>query len=229
MVFSSAEKCDAVRAQPLFQDLPPAALDPLCRSARVVRSGRGETIFLKGDPATSLFIVIDGAVRASSVSTGGRTAMLNLIGKGEIFGEVAALDGLSRTTDAIAHCDSVLLSIDRRELLDLIGVQPQLMMKFVVLLCGRVRATSEQVERLMLQSMPARLAGTIIRLAESGSDGSLLRIEMTQQQVSEMAGMSRETVNKLLASWTTQGWIRLGPRALNVVEPEALRAVAGEG
>ncbi|NEV80459.1 winged helix-turn-helix domain-containing protein, partial [Rhodopseudomonas sp. BR0C11] len=97
------------------------------------------------------------------------------------------------------------------------------------LLCGRVRATSQQVEWLMLQSMPARLAGTIMRLAERDTDRARLRIELTQQQVSEMAGMSRESVNKLLARWASQGWIRLGPQTLEIVQPDALRTVAGEG
>lgn len=155
--------------------------------------------------------------------------MLNLIGSGEVFGEVAVLDGLPRTTDAIAHSDSVLLSIARRDLFELIDTQPQLMMKLIVLLCGRVRATSQQVEWLMLQSMSARLAGTIMRLAERDTDWAPLRLQLTQQQVSEMAGMSRESVNKLLARWASQGWIRLGPQTLEIVQPDALRAVAGEG
>jgi len=225
----STKTSDVVGAHRLFQDLAPDALDQLCRSACIVRFRRGETIFLKGDAANALFIVVEGAIRVSSGSADGRTAMLNLIGNGEIFGEVAVLDGLPRTTDAIAHSDSVLLSIARRDFLDLIDTQPHLMMKLIVLLCGRVRATSQQVEWLMLQSMPARLAGTIMRLAERDTDRARLRIELTQQQVSEMAGMSRESVNKLLARWASQGWIRLGPQTLEIVQPDALRTVAGEG
>lgn len=225
----SIKTSDVVRAQRLFQDLAPEALDQLCRVARLVRFSRGETVFLKGDDANALFVVVEGAIRVSSGSTDGRTAMLNLIGSGEVFGEVAVLDGLPRTTDAIAHSDSVLLSIARRDLFELIDTQPQLMMKLIVLLCGRVRATSQQVEWLMLQSMSARLAGTIMRLAERDTDRAPLRLQLTQQQVSEMAGMSRESVNKLLARWASQGWIRLGPQTLEIFQPDALRAVAGEG
>jgi CRP-like cAMP-binding protein len=227
---SAIDKAAILRGQSLFCDLAPAALDELCRYAKPLRFKRGETVFLKGDPGSSLFLVIDGSVRASTMSAEGRTALLNVMGKGEIFGEIAVLDGLTRTTDAIAHSDCALLAIDRRDLFDFLRKQPELAMKFIDLLCARLRWTSDQVERVMLQTMPARLASTIVRLAQRRGNGDAAQpIEMTQQQVSEMAGISRESVNRLLAVWAAEGWVRLGPGVLHALEIDALRAVAGEG
>lgn len=223
------DKAAVLRGHALFAELSPAALEELCRYARPVRFSRGETVFLKGDPGNSLFVVVDGAVRASTVSAEGRTALLNLIGRGEIFGEIAVLDGLPRTTDAIANTDCVLLAIDRRDLHGFLRAQPDVTLKFIALLCARLRWTSEQVEQVMLQTMPARLANTIVRLAAKRDSGDKRhRIEMTQQQVSEMAGMSRESVNKLLAVWADEGWVRLGPGLLHVERIDALRAIAGD-
>jgi CRP/FNR family transcriptional regulator, cyclic AMP receptor protein len=223
------DKAAILRDQPLFRDLAPASLDELCRYARPVRFSREEAVFLKGDPGSSLFVVVDGAVRASSVSAEGRTAMLNLISQGEIFGEIAVLDGQPRTTDAIANTDCLLLAIDRRDLLGFLARQPELAMKFITLLCARIRWTSEQVEQVMLQTMPTRLAKIIVRLAERRDRAETAKIEMTQQQISEMAGMSRESVNKLLAVWAAEGWVRLGPGILHVVRIDALRAMSGDG
>jgi CRP/FNR family transcriptional regulator, cyclic AMP receptor protein len=102
-------------------------------------------------------------------------------------------------------------------------------MKFIELLCTRLRWISEHVELVMLQSMPARLASTILRLAERPDGASASpTIAMTQAQVSAMAGMSRESANKVLAAWAAEGWVGLEHGTLRVLQFEALRAVAGE-
>jgi CRP/FNR family transcriptional regulator, cyclic AMP receptor protein len=222
------DKAAQLQAQPLFRDLSPGGAEALCRNANVIKLFRGEAVFNKGDAGDYLYVVVDGTVRATSGSADGRTAMLNLIGKGDIFGEIAALDGLPRSTDVIAHSDCILVAIPGRDLLRVIDEHPQLATKFLELLCRRLRWTSGQVERLMLQTIPARLAGTLVRLAERETEGTPSRIEMTQQQIGEMAGMSRESVNKLLALWAAEGWVRLGPGYFDVVQIEALRAVFGE-
>src|ERR1700688_3788425 len=111
------DKAIVLRQHALFRDLAPAALDRLCRYAKVLKLKRGAKVFSKGDPGTSLLAVASGTVRMSSSSADGRNALLNLIGAGETFGEIAVLDGLARSTDAIANTDCEILAIDRRDLL----------------------------------------------------------------------------------------------------------------
>jgi CRP-like cAMP-binding protein len=223
------DKAAILRGQPQFRELSADAIDELCRYAHPVRFRRGETVFLKGDPGTCMYVIADGAVRISTVSAEGRTAMLNLIGQSQIFGEIAVLDGLPRTTDVIANSDCQLLVIERGDLLGFLHRHPELAMKFIALLCARLRSTNLQVEQVMLQNTSARLANTIVRLAGQPDDPDTpLRIEMTQQQVSEMAGMSRESANKLLAVWAAEGWVQLEPGTLHVLQIDALRALAGE-
>jgi CRP-like cAMP-binding protein len=225
------DKVALLHQHPLFRDLTPAALERLCRYAKTVKYKRGAKVVSKGDPGASMFAVARGTVRMSSSSTDGRAALLNLIGAGETFGEIAMLDGQPRSTDAIANTDCELLVIDRRDLLPFIRDEPDLAMRFIELLCTRLRWTSEQVEELILQNLSARLASALVRLVErktsnKTNNGKERTIDATQQQLSEMVGISRESTNKQLVSWAANGWVRLEHGAIVVLQPEALREVA---
>ena len=140
----SSSKLAVLRKHPIFCDLDPEALDQLCRYAKHAMLKRGATIFSKGDPGNSLVAVISGTVKISVSSAEGRSAILNLIGAGETFGEVAVLDGQARTADATAHTNCEIFLIDRREFLPFVRSQPALAMKFIELLCTRLRWTSDQ-------------------------------------------------------------------------------------
>jgi CRP/FNR family cyclic AMP-dependent transcriptional regulator len=226
----SSGKLDVLRKHPIFSDLEPAAFDQLCRYAKLTTLKRGATIFSKGDAGNSLFAVISGTVKISSSSAEGRSAILNLIGSGEVFGEVALLDGLSRTTDAIANSDCELFVIDRREFIPFVRSQPALAMKFIELLCARLRWTSEQVEQVILQDLPGRLASALIRLTEKHQRSPAGRaITITQQEISEMVGMSRESINKQLRAWATRNWVRLEHGAIVVLDAGSLQALAEAG
>src|SRR5437762_11521379 len=143
-------KLAVLRKHPYFADLEPEAFDQLCRYAKHSTLKRGATIFSKGDPGISLFAVISGTVKISISSPDGRNAILNLIGAGEIFGEIALLDGSARSADAIANTACELFTIDRREFIPFVRSQPPLAMRFIELLCARLRWTSEQVAPIIL-------------------------------------------------------------------------------
>src|SRR5467141_4974303 len=159
-----SSKLAVLRKHPMFCDLDPEAFDQLCRYAKHSTLKRGATIVSKGDPGNSLVVVISGTVKISVSSVDGRSAILNLIGAGEIFGEVAVLDGLARTADATANTNCEIYVIDRRDFLPFVRSQPALAMKFIELLCMRLRRTSEQVEQLILKDLPGRLASALLGL-----------------------------------------------------------------
>src|SRR5690349_22114552 len=118
-----------LRQHPFFRYLEPEALDQLRRYAKYTVLKRGATLFAKGDPGSSLYAVISGTVKISVSSPDGRNAILNLIGPGEVFGEVAVLDGKARTTDGTANTNCEIFVIDRREFLPFVRSQPALAMK----------------------------------------------------------------------------------------------------
>ena len=162
----SSSKLAVLRKHPYFADLEPEAFEQLCRYAKHATLKRGATICSKGDPGNSLFAVISGTVKISISSADGRSAIFNLIGAGEIFGEIAVLDGQARTADATANTNCEIFVIDRREFLPFVRSQPALAMKFIELLCTRLRWTSDQVEQVILQDLPGRLASALLRLTE---------------------------------------------------------------
>ena len=225
-----SNKLAVLRRHPIFCDLDSEAFEQLGRYAKHATLKRGATIFSKGDPGNSLIAVISGTVKISISSPDGRSAILNLIGPGEIFGEVAVLDGHARTADAIANTSCEIFVIDRRDFLPFVSSQPALAMKFIELLCARLRWTSDQVEEVILQDLPGRLASALIRLTERHDKTKGERtIAVTQQEISEMVGMTRESINKQLRSWAVRNWVRLEHGAIVVLEPGSLRALAGTG
>ena len=226
----ASSKLAVLRKHPIFSDLDPAALDQLSRYAKHTTLKRGTTIVSKGDPGNSLIAVISGTVKISVSSPDGRSAILNLIGPGEIFGEVAVLDGLARTADAIANTNCEIFVIDRREFIPFVQSQPALAMKFIELLCTRLRWTSDQVEQVILQDLPGRLASALIRLTEKHKLAPGGRtIAITQQEISEMVGMTRESINKQLRVWAARNWVRLEHGAIVVLNAEPLQALAVAG
>jgi CRP/FNR family transcriptional regulator, cyclic AMP receptor protein len=226
----TSSKLAILRQHPIFCELEPEALDQLCRYAKHTTLKRGAAIFSKGDPGTSLFAVISGTVKISISSADGRSAIFNLIGAGEIFGEVALLDGLARTADATANTNCEIFVIDRREFLPFVKSQPELAMKFIELLCTRLRWTSDQVEQVILQDLRGRLASALLRLTEKHKLAPGGRtIAVTQQEISEMVGMTRESINKQLRVWAARNWVRLEHGAIVVLDAEPLRALIEAG
>jgi CRP/FNR family transcriptional regulator, cyclic AMP receptor protein len=220
-------KLTVLRRHPIFCDLDSKAFEQLGRYAKHATLKRGATIFSKGDPGNSLVAVISGTVKISISSADGRSAILNLIGPGEVFGEVAVLDGQARTADAIANTNCEIFVIDRREFLPFVRSQPALAMKIIELLCTRLRWTSDQVEEVILQDLPGRLASALIRLTERHQTKGERTIAVTQQEISEMVGMTRESINKQLRSWAARNWVRLEHGAIVVLDRQALAALAG--
>jgi CRP-like cAMP-binding protein len=226
----SSGKLSVLRKHPYFVDLEPDAFEQLCRYAKHTTLKRGTTIFSKGDPGTSLIAVISGTVKISISSPEGRNAILNLIGPGELFGEMGVLSGEPRSADATANTNCELFVIDRREFLPFVRSQPSLAMKFIELLCARLRLTSDQVEQVILRDLPGRVASALLRLTEKHkSEPQGRTIAITQQELSEMVGMTRESINKQLRAWATRGSVRLEHGAIVVLDAAALRELAEAG
>ena len=196
----------------LFKGLNDAELERLTRHLHRRRYQRGETIFRKGDAGDSVMAVASGRVRISSSSAEGRTAILNYIQPGEIFGEIALLDGKERTADAFAAEPTELLVLSRRDFAPLLERHPELCMRLIDVLCDRLRRTSEQVEDLTFLVGKLRVAKTLLRFAGShgrplANGGVRIDMELPQKEIGENTGMTRENVNKILGEWRREGLI----------------------
>jgi CRP-like cAMP-binding protein len=226
------DKLALLRNHALFGSLPGPVLEKLGSYMKRRHVARGGAIFAKGDPGTGLMGVLVGKVKISVPSADGREIVLNIIQQGEIFGEIALLDGHPRTADATAMTDCDLMIIDRREFIPFVRSEPDLMMQLIEILCARLRATSEQVQDVSFLDLPTRLAKALLRLgasAERGMPSSGRRLAITQREISQIIGRSRESTNKQLRAWEKQGWIRLERSSITVLQPDRLGTVAAEG
>ena len=219
-----------LRNHPLFRELPSTIIERLGSYMKRRSVARGSTIFAKGDPGDGLMGVLGGSVKISVPSADGRDVVLNVINEGGIFGEIALLDGHPRTADAIAMSDCQLMVIERRDFVQFLRSQPDVMLKFIEILCARLRRTSEQVQDVTFLDLPTRLAKTLLRLtAENGGSGAKRKVSITQRELSQMIGMSRESTNKQLRAWAKRKWIELERGGLTVLQPDRLEEAAEEG
>ncbi|MET0537873.1 MAG: Crp/Fnr family transcriptional regulator [Xanthobacteraceae bacterium] len=226
------DKLALLRNHALFGTLPQAVLEKLGSYMKRRKIPRGGAIFAKGDPGTGLMGVLSGKVKISVPSADGREIVLNIIQEGEIFGEIALLDGHPRTADATAMTDCDLIVIDRREFIPFVRNEPDLMMHLIEIVCARLRTTSEQVQDVSFLDLPTRLAKALLRLGASGEAGmpaSGRRLAITQREISQIIGRSRESTNKQLRAWEKQGWIRLERSSITVLQPQKIAGVAAEG
>lgn len=225
---TSFDRQKLLQEHPLFSGLPAEIIERLASYAVVKEVKRGTTIFSKGDVGNSLFAVCEGTVKMTSPSADGKDAVFNWMNQGAIFGEIALLDGRTRTANAVAATDCQLMVIDRRDFLPLLRSQQELAIKIIDVLCGRLRRTSEQVEDIMFLDLPGRLAKTLLRLTHDASQQDR-KLAITQGEIAEIIGMSRESTNKQLRDWQERKWIRLERGGISVLQPDALMTLAERG
>jgi len=213
----------------LFRDLTAVELDELLAYSRVARARAGETIFLKESPGSGMMAILEGEVRISVTGSDGRQITLTTMTDGDIFGEIALLDGGERTADATAVADSELLAIDRRSFLPFLERHPQVALKLLAALCSKLRRTTEQVEDLALLDLPRRLAKRLLSLAgvnaqtRSGAIG--IAPTLTQGELASMLGTSRESINRQLSLWQRTGLVRVAQGTITLTDIKALNRV----
>ena len=216
----------------LFREFTPAELDELLAYARVERFRAHATVLLKGSPGTGMMAVLKGEIRISAPGADGREVVFNTLGPGDIFGEVALLDGGERSADATAAVDTEVLVIERRDFLPFLERHPPVATKLLVALCAKLRRTTEQVEDLALLDLPARLAKKLLSLAggqgRSTTQGLRIDTKLSQGELAKQLATSRETVNKQLARWQREGVLRLDEGAITVLDSEALQRILGQ-
>jgi len=211
-----------------FGELNANEIDALISYARVERYRAGREIFAKGSPGQSLMAVLRGSVKISSLSDSGKEIVFEIFNAGEIFGEIAVLDGEERSADATALTDCELLVLNRRDLLPVLENRVDLCLMLLKILCRRLRATTEQVEDIMFRHLESRVAKALLQLAEnarlqSGLRSPSVELHVPQRELGNIAGGSRESVNKLLQIWHRQGQICLGKCSITIRDIEAIR------
>jgi CRP/FNR family cyclic AMP-dependent transcriptional regulator len=223
----TADKARLLRGHPLFGELPPSILERISAYTKRRSVTKGSILFEKGEAGVGLIGVLAGSVKISVTSADGREVVLNIIREGEVFGEIALLDGHPRTADATAMSDCDLMVIERRDFVPFLRSQPDVMLKLMEVLCARLRKTSEQVQDATFLNLPVRLAKALLCLAAPPTlPGATGKLAITQREISQMVGRSRESTNKQLRAWSRKGWIRLERRSVTILKADKLAEVA---
>lgn len=212
---------------PLFGQLVPEELERLVAYMRLVRHPARTVLFRKGDPGTHMVVVVRGRIKVCTHSEDGKELVLNLINPGEVVGEIALLDGSDRTADAVTLTDSDLLILERRDFIPFLQRHPDSCMRLFAVLCERLRKTSELLEEALFLEGSSRLAKRLVHLAEvfgkPVSGGVKIDISLSQQQLGNMVGMSRESMNKQLKQWRREGLIRIEDGHYVLTDLDAMR------
>ena len=182
-----------------------------------------EPIFHVGDPGHSMMGVIVGTVRISLPTPKGRDMILADLPAGELFGEIALLDGSPRSASATALTKCELLVLERRDVLPFLERSPTACLNLMQLLCARIRRSDERMAEIAFFDLPARLARALLRAATQSHGPP--KLSLSQRELAEMAGATRENVNRCLREWQRSGILDLKYRWTIILKPEALRAL----
>lgn len=215
-----------VRKAPLFTALDDAAAASLRSSMEIVKLSKGATLFSEGDEGDHLYVIAEGKLKLGTSSGDGRENLLSVLGPGEMFGELSLFDPGPRTSTATAITDVRLLSLGHNKVIPWVTQHPQVALHLLARLAQRLRRTNEVVGDLVFSDVPGRVAKALIDLGErfgkETDEGLYVHHDLTQEELAQLVGASRETVNKALADFAGRNWIRLDGRAVLIIDLERL-------
>ena len=217
----------AIRNATLFSGLEDKDTSTLVQFMRSRNLRRGATLFREGDTGDELYIVASGKLKIGRESPDGRENLLAVAGAGEIIGELSLFDPGFRSTTVTAITQSEVLSLKHADLMSWLEGRPQATMNLLKAMAQRLRRTNETVGALVFSDVPGRVANALLdfahRFGQTSAEGTLVPHELTQEELAQLVGASRETVNKALADFAARNWIRLEPRAVVITDMERLR------
>jgi CRP/FNR family transcriptional regulator, cyclic AMP receptor protein len=233
MFSKSKEKHEALLATiPLFAALTPEQLAKVAELAKVRSYAARSVVVTQGEPAHALFAILRGRLKVVSCGPDGRDTVLGIMAEGEVFGEVALLDGgfRSATCTAIEPCE--LLAIERERFLELLEQTPGIAVKLLHVLAGRLRRLSQRSEDAAFLDVPSRLARTLLDLAtrfgerRTAGSGVFIALKLSQQELGDLVGATRESVNKHLNDWSRQGYLEFESGRMIIADIDNVRRLA---
>jgi CRP-like cAMP-binding protein len=217
---------DVLRQAPLFNALDDEAAAALASSLGTIRLRRGEVLFHEGDTGDKLYIVAEGKVKLGRTSSDGRENLLAILGPGQMFGELSLFDPGPRSATVTAVTDVAFYSLSHDDLLRWLDGRPDVANGLLAQLASRLRRANDVVSDLVFSDVPGRVAKALLDLADrfgrTAEDGIHVHHDLTQEELAQLVGASRETVNKALADFASRGWLRLEPRSVVLMDPERL-------
>ncbi|HRQ41522.1 MAG TPA: Crp/Fnr family transcriptional regulator [Chloroflexota bacterium] len=220
---------DFLQHTDLFGGVPVTVLKRIMGDVVERPFAQGDIIFRQGDPGRVLYLVKSGQVRIFINGLDGTETSVILLGRpGNIFGELAIIDGLPRSATAVAMEATILLTISREAFRDHMRQNPQLALNFMQELSSKVRHNTRNIDTLTTMPVPQRLARQLMEMAQNygqaGADGVFINSTLTQGQLATLIGATRESTNKALRDFRERQWILMANGRITILDPDALRA-----
>lgn len=196
----------------VFSGLEKAALDRLARYSRRVSLEQGDALFEQGDPSDGCYTILEGVLKISVPLSDGKETLMNIVGAGDVIGEIGLIDTQPRSATVTALKPSSLAFLPSREFKHVADANPGIYVHMLQILCGRVRTSTEAAALQTNLPLNGRLARVFLRLAEGfgeALDGgrTLIRHKCTQEDLARMAGSARENVNRQIKEWIEVGYV----------------------
>ncbi|MCU1587449.1 MAG: transcriptional regulator, Crp/Fnr family [Frankiales bacterium] len=210
----------------LFQGIAEEAAEAVAASLVYADYARGQTVFAEGEQGDNLYIVLSGKVKIGRRASDGRENMLSVMGPSDMFGELSLFDPGPRTATATVVTDARLASLAHASLRPWIADRPDIAEQLLRVLARRLRRTNDALADLIFTDVPGRVAKQLLALSErfgsQEADGLRVHHDLTQEELAQLVGASRETVNKALADFAARGWVRVDSRALTILDSDRL-------
>ena len=217
---------DVLARAGLFQGVAAEARDALSAGLQYADYSRGETVFSEGEQGDTLYIVLSGKVKVGRRAADGRENMLSVMGPSDMFGELSLFDPGPRTATATVLTDARLASLAHASLRPWINDRPEIAEQLLRVLARRLRRTNDALADLIFTDVPGRVAKALLGLADrfgtQEADGVRVHHDLTQEELAQLVGASRETVNKALADFAARGWMRVDSRAVTILDADRL-------
>ena len=218
---------DVLRRAPLFQALDDDGAAALQAGVTIVELARAERLFEEGASGNQLYVVLDGKIKLTRAAADGRENLLSVVGPGEMFGELSLFDPRPRTASAIAVTDSRLGALAHDDLRNWLTGRPDVALHLLQALAQRLRRANDVMADLVFTDVPGRVAKALLDLADRfgavRDEGLQVNHDLTQEELAQLVGASRETVNKALADFAARGWLQLSAKSVLLIEPDRLR------
>jgi CRP/FNR family transcriptional regulator, cyclic AMP receptor protein len=218
---------DVLREAPLFEALSDEDANALRAGIITVHLARGERLFSEGDTGDKLYIILAGKIKLTKAAPDGRENLLSVHGPGEMFGELSLFDPIPRTSSATAVTSAELAGVAHDDLRAWLTTRPQVAMHLLRALAQRLRRINEVKADLVFTDVPGRVSKALLDLAERfgtpTAAGIQVNHDLTQEELAQLVGASRETVNKALADFAARGWLQLAAKSVLITDVDRLR------
>jgi len=209
----------------VFRDLSPSELAQMDRQITMSTCPAGKMFFMPEDTGEVLFLLKQGRVQLYRIAPNGKKLVVATLGPGAIFGEMSLVGQGMHNTFAEALDDCLICVMSRSDVERLVREKPDVAFRFMEALSGRLVQLESQLEDIAFKSIPARLAGLLLQLAEEQGDSNRVT-GYTHQDISEMLGTYRETITQTLNDFKADGWIEIGRKQVVLLDQESLAAMA---